>query len=197
MKSPPGIARNTRPSSLEITARYRAKHAGMPGLQPPSNLLWRPLARQLSCNQFAQGRVECQLAGLGPAGAIQRSFISSRGSIGLATAIPANFAADRGRCSPQMSAKPRKRAPRNETARYLLALCQAERARFARPGYWRKSTLRRDNAKDRSRVLAEGPPDITQRFAGLPTSPEFRLLIRRQAWATGSCHRSSFQSSPN
>jgi hypothetical protein len=27
MKSPPGIARNTRPSSLEITARYRAKHA--------------------------------------------------------------------------------------------------------------------------------------------------------------------------
>jgi DNA invertase Pin-like site-specific DNA recombinase len=37
MKSPPGIARNTRPSSLEITARYRAKHAGKreerPGLE--------------------------------------------------------------------------------------------------------------------------------------------------------------------
>ena len=57
-----------------------ARVSGIPGLQPPSDLRWRPLARQLSGHQFAQGRVECQLTGLGTAGAIQCKFVSPGGA---------------------------------------------------------------------------------------------------------------------
>ena len=115
------------------TGYVHGRVSGIPGLQPPGDLLWRPLPRQLSGNQFAKARVECQLAGLGTAGTIQRPFISPSRSIDPAPAIPGNFTADRGSGSPQMSAKLPERAPFNETARGLLSLHPADRPGPAAP----------------------------------------------------------------
>lgn len=44
-----------------------------PGLQPPGDLLRRPLARQLFCDQPAQSMVEHQPAGPGTKSAVQRT----------------------------------------------------------------------------------------------------------------------------
>jgi len=169
----------------------------MPGLQPPGNLLWRPLVRKLSGNQFAQSWAECQPAGLGTARAIQCPFFSPGRAIGTAPTVAGNFTADRRNGSLQIPAKLPERETFNETTRYLLSLRQVERSGFA--GSWRrrKTTFRHDNAEHRRRMLAQGPPDITQRFASLPASPEFGLLFMRQAWATSSCHRRSFRNISN
>jgi hypothetical protein len=80
------------------------------------------LPRQLSDNQIAQGRVACQLAWLGSAGAVQRRFISPGGAIGPEPSIPGNFAVARGNGSPQIAAKFPERATGNETARHFLAI---------------------------------------------------------------------------
>ena len=57
----------------------------------------------------------------------------------------------------------------------------------------RKTSLRRDNTEHRGRMLAHGTPNRAERLPCLPTPPEFSLLFVRQARATGSCHRGSFQ----
>ena len=46
-------------------------------------------------------------------------------------------------------------------------------------------------------MLAQRPPNIAERLPSLPAAPEFSLLFMRQAWATGSCHRGSFQNISN
>lgn len=45
--------------------------------------------------------------------------------------------------------------------------------------------------------LAQGPTNITRRFTGLPTLPEYCFLSMRKARATSPCHRGSFPNISN
>jgi hypothetical protein len=120
---------------------------GMPGAQPPGDLLRRPLPGRLSGDQGAQGRIGCQQARLGSAGAIQRPRVGADGAIRPATAIAGDFTTDRGRRPSETSADLSAGEPINKASRYLLPLRQAERSPLARPRRRRKAPVRRDDAE--------------------------------------------------
>jgi hypothetical protein len=62
---------------------------------------------------------------------------------------------------------------------YFLVFQVAQATCFAQPHVWRDPALRKQDSKNRSRVLASGAAYITQRLAIFPTLPKLVCLLMR------------------
>lgn len=161
--------------------------SGIPNPQQPGDLLRRPLARQLSGDQIAQSMVECQPARLGAKGTTQCPFFSPSVAIHTASTVT-----PRRSCPPQTTADPAEGEAFSKTTRYLLALHQAERSRFACSGRRGKAPFAATTPNTETACLPR-PGQYQLAFRRPSKLPEFGLLFMRQARATGSRHRGSFQ----
>jgi len=93
----------------------------MDALQPPCNLLGRPLAFKLAGYCPAQHRPASKLAQLGTQGTLKGGLIRARGPIAKATAIAPNLATDRRWRTPQIPRDAAKGHPRPQPPGNLLA----------------------------------------------------------------------------
>ncbi len=88
---------------MVLVGHSHARVIGIPGLQPPGNLLRRPFQDQFTRNHLSQPPVQGKKAPLGPQGRLPGLVIGFMGSIGGTATMACDFSAHRRSCSIQMS----------------------------------------------------------------------------------------------
>ena len=124
------------------------------------------------------------MAELGSKAALQSVALSAHRTICFTAAIAGNLSADRRWGTSKQLRNRAITEPGNEAAGYFLAFQLAQGTCFAQPHAWRYAALRKQNAKNRSRVLAKGA-------ASRRAHSRFTALIRqcgRQRWSITADH---------
>src|SRR5579884_432998 len=160
--------------------------AGIGVLEPPRNLLWRPVVRQLGSDQLPQLFMPRELALLRPESAIPCPLVRGCGAIPSVTAIAPQLAADGRRRTMQLRSNRSERTADSNPARDLLALIEAEHAPRSPPRWRTDAAVRLQMREDCCVPSTNDPTDQVDTFAPLPAIPNLGTLRRCEHAALSS-----------
>ena len=168
---------------------------GIGVLQPPRNLLRRPVLLKPGSDQLPQLFMHRQLAGLRSQGSIPRPAVRGRGAIASMTAIAPELAADRRWRSMQLRGNRAQRYAGCNASRDLLAISEAQHASRSSSWCGSNAAMRLQMLEDRptigpnTRPISFSPSPRCQRSQTSALSAA--LNIRRRLFAIASPHLSS------
>src|SRR5580658_2391978 len=149
-------------------------------LQPPGNLLGRPVQDQSTRNDVPQLAVLGKHTALRTQGRNPSLLICIRGTIGRPATRASDLPAHGGGRSIQASRYLTNRGTRSDPSRDVLSLRHGERPSRAAAECWSNPSARQQHRANTAVRLVQSAPNLMQRLSRLPAAPNVTLLDRRK-----------------
>src|SRR5271156_3696267 len=174
----PGL--NEQATVNRFMGHAQALVMGILVLQPPGNLLGRPVQEQSTRNEVPQLAVLGQQTSLRTQGRNPSLLIGIMGTIGRTATMASDLPAHGGGRSIQASRYLTNRGTRSDPSGEVLSLRYGERQWRAAAERWRNPSARQQHSANAAVWLVKSAPNLMQRLSRLPALPNVTLLDRRK-----------------
>src|ERR1700691_3498782 len=182
----PGL--NEQATVNRFVGHAQALVVGILVLQPPGNLLGRPVQDQSTRNDVPQLAVLGKQAALRTQGRNPSLLICIMGTIGRSATMASDLPAHGGGRSIQASRYLTNRGTRSDPSGDVLSLRHGKRPSRAAAECWSNPSARQQHSANTAVRLVKSAPNLMQRLSCLPAAPNVTLLDRRKPKPHPSSH---------